>query len=52
LPHLNRGTNEGLLSLEIHHTTLHEGHLSVCGLRLDNILAILAPWCISAEKGA
>lgn len=51
LPYLDRGTDKRLLSLEVHHATLHEHHLGISRLRLDDILAVLAPGCIGTEEG-
>lgn len=52
LPHLDRRADKRLLSLEVHNATVHEGHLSICRFRLDDILSVLAVWCISAEERA
>ena len=52
LPHLNRRPYEGLLAREIEYLPMHKCHLSIGRLRLNNILAVLAPRRVSAEERA
>ena len=52
LPHFNRCSDERLLAHEIEYLPMHECHLTIGRLCLNNILPVLAPWRVSAEERA